>query len=223
MTRPELLETLAARIIRLERGHPVRVAIDGVDAAGKTTLADELAWALAGPGRQIIRASIDGFHNPAAVRRQRGPMSPEGYFYDSFNLAALRDALLTPLGPDGSLLFRRAIFDFRTDQTVDAPLQRAAANSILILDGVFLLRDELRDEFDFSIFVRADFDVTVGRAEIRDAELFGTVENVRQRYAERYVPGQRIYLETIQPERRATVVVDNNNPLRPSITVKSAL
>lgn len=41
MTREQLLSVLAHRISAVERTHPVRVAIDGVDAAGKTTLADE--------------------------------------------------------------------------------------------------------------------------------------------------------------------------------------
>jgi hypothetical protein len=39
MERHELLQDLAAKIITVKRPHPVRAAIDGVDAAGKTTLA----------------------------------------------------------------------------------------------------------------------------------------------------------------------------------------
>ena len=182
MNRQTLIEDLARRIAAVTRPHPVRVAIDGVDAAGKTTLADEVAPILTHLGRPVIRASIDGFHNPAGFRRRRGSTSPEGYFLDSFNQPALVEILLDPLGPRGSLGFRRAVFDFRTDQPVDAPLERAEPNAILLLDGVFLLRAELRSHFDFSVFVRADFAVTVARAERRDVHLFGSVEEVRRRY-----------------------------------------
>jgi len=49
----------------------VRTAIDGPDAAGKTTLADELAVALRERGRDVIRASIDGFHRPRRERYRR--------------------------------------------------------------------------------------------------------------------------------------------------------
>src|SRR5437763_3560056 len=84
----ELVETIAA----VCRPHPVRVAIDGPDAAGKTTLADELAAGLRGRGREAIRASIDGFHRPRAARYRRGPDSPEGYYEDSFDYAAPRGA-----------------------------------------------------------------------------------------------------------------------------------
>jgi uridine kinase len=215
--RQLLIDHLATRIAAIALPHPVRVAIDGVDAAGKTSLADELAPVLEGFGRQVIRASIDGFHNPAAVRRQRGSLSPEGYFHDSFNYAELIEALLDPLGPAGSLAFRWAVFDFRTDQPVHAPTERADPDAILVFDGVFLLRPEIQAHFDFSVFVRVDFAVSVARAERRDVELFGSVEDVRRRYEQRYVPGQRLYLASARPEQGATVVVNNNDPDRPVI------
>jgi uridine kinase len=213
----DLISDLAARVAAIARPHPVRVATDGVDAAGKTTFADELAPVVEALGRPVIRASVDGFHNPAAIRYRQGRVSPEGYFHDSFNYPALIEALLEPLGPRGSLTFRRAVFDFRTDAAIDAPLERAQPNSILLLDGVFLLRPELRSYFDFSIFLRADFSVTIARAEERDLELLGSVEEVRRRYPGRYVPGQRLYLESGEPERWASVVIDNNDPQRPKI------
>ncbi len=215
--RQEIVAAIAQRIVGVRVPHPVRVAIDGVDAAGKTTLADELAEAVRHLGRPVIRASIDGFHNARAIRRRRGSLSPEGYFEDSFNYRALVEALLLPLGAAGSGSFRRAVFDFRTDQPVTAPLEVASVDSVLLFDGVFLLRDELRAHFDFSVFVRAAFEVTIERAEQRDVQLFGSIEEVRRRYRQRYVPGQELYLRTAQPERWASVIVDNNDPARPNI------
>lgn len=217
MDRQNFVRQLALRIAAIDLQHPVRVAIDGVDAAGKTTLADELAPAVAGLGRPVIRASIDGFHNPQATRRRRGSTSPEGYFHDSFNYPALVEGLLEPLGPRGSRRFRRAVFDFRSDRVVDAPVETAGLNSVLIFDGVFLLRPELRENFDFSVFLKADFSVTVDRAALRDIELFGSAEEVRHRYVHRYVPGQQLYLASARPDRAASLVVNNNDPLRPKI------
>jgi len=216
-TRQDVLADVAARIVAVRRPHPLRVSIDGVDAAGKTMLADELVSVITQLGRPAIRASIDGFHNPQATRRRRGSVSPEGYFHDSFNHAALIEALLQPLGPGGSGLFRRAVFDFRTDQPVAATVEKASRDAVLLFDGVFLLRHELRAYFDFSVFVRADFAVTMRRAEQRDVQLFGNVEEVRRRYRERYVPGQQLYLSAAQPERWASVIVDNNDPAMPRI------
>jgi uridine kinase len=217
MTRPDLVAELASRIGRVRCPHPVRVAIDGVDAASKTTLADGLVRPLERAGRVVIRASIDGFHHSAAVRYQRGRSSAEGDFRDSFNHAQLVDTLLAPPGPGGGRRYRHAVFDFRLDQAVEAPVEEASPDAVLLFDGVFLLRPELRPCWDFSIFVRADFEVTVARAEARDHHLFGSDEQVRQRYAERFVPGQRLYLAEAQPEPHASVVVDNNDAAHPRL------
>jgi uridine kinase len=64
--RGDFLRDLAQRIDSLDPSHPVRVAIDGPDAAGKTTFADELVEPLEARGRPVIRASIDGWHRPRA-------------------------------------------------------------------------------------------------------------------------------------------------------------
>jgi uridine kinase len=217
MTREDLVAEAAHRICQVRRSHPVRVAIDGVDAAGKTTLANELVGPLERLGRTVIRASIDGFHNPATVRYRRGDTSPEGYFRYSFNRSGLVEALLEPLGPCGTRRYRRAIFDFRVDSPVDAPVEDAPPNAVLLFDGVFLLSHDLVPYWDYSIFVRVDFEIAVARAEVRDRDLFGGASSVRQRYEERYLPGQRLYLSEAQPGRVACIVVDNNEVLRPAL------
>src|SRR5213082_3087644 len=163
----ELVETIAA----VCRPHPVRVAIDGPDAAGKTTLADELAAGLRGRGREAIRASIDGFHRPRAARYRRGPDSPEGYYEDSFDYAALREALLDPLGPHGSRRYRRAVFDYRTDGSVHVEPEVAAVDAVLLFDGVFLLRPELAEAWDLRIFVVVRPEESLRRALDRDRDL----------------------------------------------------
>ena len=216
MKRPELLELLGGLLLEREPPHPLRVAIDGPDGAGKTTLADELAELLAGK-RPVIRAGIDGFHNPRELRYRRGPDSPEGYFLDSFDYEALRALLLDPLGPGGSRRYRRALFDYRADEKVAAPEEEASDDSILLFDGVFLLRPELRVFWDFSIFVRAGFDETLRRAEERDRELMGGAQAVRERYRKRYIPGQELYFRRCAPQDVADVVIDNTDVSQPRL------
>ena len=222
MKRSRLVDYLAGRIVRIEQPHPVRVAIDGPDAAGKTTLAQELVEPLRARGRQAIRASIDGFHNPAPVRHRRGRTSPEGYYYDSFNYVALIESLLAPLGPGGSRRYVSEVFDYHTDSEVRIQTREAEVNAVLIFDGVFLLRPELVGYWDFTVFVDAAFEVTLARAERRDAALFGCVEEVRRRYKQRYIPGQKLYFAESQPRERAGVVVDNNDPQHPSVSDRCA-
>jgi len=218
MERSQLVNYLAGRIIRIGQPHPVRVAIDGPDAAGKTTLAQELVAPLQARGWQTIRASIDGFHNPALIRHRRGHASPEGYYYDSFNHVALVESLLAPLGPGGSRRYVSKVLDYHADSEVQIQTREAEVNAVLLFDGVFLLRPELVGHWDFTVFVDAAFEITLARAERRDAALFGGVEEVRRYYKRRYIPGQKLYFSESRPKERAEVVVDNNDPLNPSVS-----
>ena len=217
MNRSTCVEELASAIAAVCVSHPTRVAIDGVDGVGKTRLADELVAPLAAMGREVIRASVDGFHQPRATRYQRGRDSAEGYFLDSFDYSAVTRELLNPLGPGGSRRCRTAVFDHRTDRSVDVGHQTAAENAILLMDGVFLQRPELAGSWDFRIWVEAPFGVTVPRAVIRDAQ--GPLEPgaVRALYERRYVPGQIMYLTQCGPRESAHVVVNNADLEHPEL------
>lgn len=216
--KDEVLGAVAGAIVAIRCGHPVRVAIDGVDAAGKSMFADELAATLrAGCDRTIVRASIDGFHNPRSVRLARGPDAPDGYYYDSFDLDALIRGLLLPLGAGGERRIRTRVFNFETDTVIASADQLVAVDSILVFDGVFLLRPELRPFWEFSIFLDVPFEVTVARAVERDGYLFGNAEQIRRRYARRYVPGQKLYLQESRPQSYASVVIDNSDFERPML------
>lgn len=220
MPRIKIINQLADLIAAVDRPHPVRVGIDGPGASGKTTLADELVEPLQQRGRPVIRASIDGFHHPPAVRYQRGKDDVAGYYHDSFDHTGMRRVLLEPLGPGGDRNYRVAQYDFRTESPVDAPMQIAKTNAVLIFEGVFVLRPELREHFDYRVYVDVDFDETTRRAMRRDADHFGSPNAVQDRYVTRYVPGQRMHLDHAQPHRHAHAVIDNNDPQRPQIRFK---
>jgi uridine kinase len=213
-----MLDQLSSRLLALHLDHPTRVAVDGVDAAGKTTLADELAALRMQHGRPVIRASIDGFHRPRVERYRQGANSPEGYFADSFDYAAVSSVLLEPLGPHGARRFRRVVFDYRTDAPSMTAEEEASADTILLFDGVFLLRPEINDRWDYRIFVDAPFTVTIERAVLRDTKLFGSAEATRARYHERYITGQQFYLASADPLRHAQAIVHNADPERPTLT-----
>src|SRR5690606_11124986 len=105
----------------------------------------------------VIRASIDGFRNPRAVRYGRGRTSPEGFYRDSFNLDLFRATLLEPLAPGGTRHYRTAAFDHRTDSAVDMPEQVANQNAVLLVDGTFLQQPALADVWVLTIFLDLPF------------------------------------------------------------------
>ena len=167
-TRDELLGRLAEAVGSVTVAHPTRVAIDGPPAAGKTTLADELAVVLRAQGRDVIRATIDDFLFPRAQRYRRGEYSAEGCYFDTHDYDALNRVLLDPLGPGGDRRFQHAVYDRTTDTALSPPVTTAPADAVLVFDGVFLLRPELIDRWDLRIFVSTAFEKTVDRALIRE-------------------------------------------------------
>jgi uridine kinase len=216
--RRELLRTVAGRVLELPRDRVTRVGIDGVDGAGKTTFADELALTLEGLGRRAIRASIDGFHSPRVVRYRLGRRSLEGYFLDSYDYPSLRGELLDPLGPGGSGRYRTAVFDHLSDSPVSASERRARPEDVLVFDGIFLHRSELRGAWDLSVFLDVAFDVSIPRCAWRDPG-FGPSDPEAEDNR-RYVEGQRLYLRWCEPRRHATIVVDNNDLAAPYLAAR---
>ncbi len=215
--RRELIGWLAKVVRSIRRNHPLRVGIDGVDASGKTRLADELANELKKQNRQVIRASVDGFHNSKELRYQKGRDSAEGYYVDSFDNNAIIGNLLAPLGSNGNLKYKAAIFDFRTDSKINSKEETAEKTAILVMDGVFLFRPELINYWDLKIFLNVDFDVAVQRAAKRDGYYLGTEQKVHDKHKVRYIPGQKIYFKDAKPREKADVVIDNNDFLKPRI------
>jgi uridine kinase len=95
-----------------------RIGIDGVDGAGKTRLAEELAQELTARRRPAVRITLDQFEQPAAERYVRGDPSPEGYYLDAFDLERFHAHVSSIVGP---------------------------SDLVLLADGVVLQRPELED------------------------------------------------------------------------------
>jgi uridine kinase len=155
-------------------------------------------------------------------RYRQGRDSPAGYYEDTFDNAALRISLLDPLGPDGNREYRTAVFDFRADKPLVEPLARASERSILLVDGVFLLRPRLQEAWDFTIFVSVSFEETLRRATTRDLELFGTADEVERRYRIRYIPGQKLYFARARPDGTADAIVLNEDVAAPVLFVRES-
>jgi uridine kinase len=209
----ELVKRIIEDILKTQHSHPLLVAIDGRDAAGKTILAKELADSLRVKGFFVIEASIDGFHNPREVRYIRGRESPEGYYRDSFNFKELRKQLLDPL-KTGDLRYKSQAFDYMLDESVKSPQMKALPDSILVFDGIFTHSPELRAYWDYSIYLEISEEESLNRGINRDP---GNVNEIRHMYNIRYLPGQRIYHLESDPKSYASIVVDNNDPNNPKI------
>lgn len=115
--------------------------------------------------------------------------------------------MLDPLSPGGTGRFRRAVFDAEADAAVESREERASLGSILLFDGIFLHRPELRAFWDFSVFLRVEW---VRNHHLRKRPDQGPVRPDEPRNY-RYFEGQNTYFRECQPWDRADVVIDNDD------------
>ncbi|MBO0899178.1 uridine kinase [Cellulomonas sp. zg-ZUI222] len=196
------LDLVVARMLdALPRGRRALVAVDGIGAAGKTTLTARLAARV--PDRPVVVLHADDFFHPSAVRHARGRMSPEGFWLDAYDYRALIDLALAPLGPGGDGRYVTASFDRERDRTAPAPTLRAPDDALVLVEGTFLHRDELWHRWDWSMYLHVPFEVGAHRMVARD----GVDPDATRGPLARYAGAQQLYLAAAEPWRRASLVV----------------
>lgn len=216
--RAQLLTAVAGLIAALTEAGPGdrywRVGVDGVDGSGKTTFAAELAAVLTNLERDVVQVSADGFHQVRRIRHRLGRESAEGFWLDSYDYPALFSNVLDPFRPGGDGRYRSAVHDVDTDQVLELPWLQAPARAVLIVDGLFLHRDELAGAWDFSVYLDVPFATSVARMAERD----GNHRDPAHPSLNRYVNGQRRYFAVCSPWQRADIVLNNTDLAHPFVT-----
>ena len=215
--RERVLRQIAEKILAIPVSRPLRVGVDGGSASGKTVFADQLGKVLEGMGRDVIRAGLDGFHNPSEIRYRKGNMSMEGYVQDSFDYPAVWQCILNPLGPGGDRQYQMEVFDHHSEEGREPEVKTAPEGAILIFEGVMLFREELVEGFDYRIKVDTSPEVKLERAKKRDLAKFGSLEQLLEKYTKRFLPGQQWYRDQYRPKEIADVVVGNDDPGSPQV------
>lgn len=217
-SRQAVISALANAIAALNLDHPSRVAVDGRSAAGKTTLADELAEELRTRAYGVLRASIDSFHYPGhKYRSQRGEWTPRSYYDKGFDYNSFSERVLQPLGPDGSRRCRTALWDSYNDKEIAEKWYQVGDKDIAIIDGVFLLHPELCVYWDYVIWLDIDTETMVDRALQRDVAWVGSSHAVEDRYRRFWAPTHELYEQLTLAPLRAHAFIDNRVILQPRL------
>ncbi|MCS5733961.1 nucleoside/nucleotide kinase family protein [Herbiconiux daphne] len=147
----EFADALVGEIRHKYKLGRVIVGIDGVE--GTAPFADELGRAFTRAGSTVVRASLDDFQRPRAARELRGEHSPEGYYFDRYDLSTLKRVLIEPFRMAGSTGFQTASFDAARDVDRESKWLTAPADAVLVLDGPFLQRPGLRGQLTFTAYL----------------------------------------------------------------------
>ncbi|MFJ6654004.1 uridine kinase [Microbacterium sp. NPDC091313] len=206
-----LQRALRDEVRQNHRAGRVILAVDGIEGAGQTAFADGLGEVFAEEGAAVFRASIAGFHRPRAERLARGADSAEGYYRDTYDLATFRRALIDPFRTPGGAAFQLAAFDVARDEPLEVQWSTAPRDAVLIVDGVFLHRPEIRGIWHWSVWLDAPWSVAFARTALRD----GTDADPDAAANARVRAGQERYLAEAAPRRAASAIVDNADLAEP--------
>jgi len=191
------------------------VGITGVDVSGKTRFTESFAMFLTSNGRNVQVISLDDFHNPQQVRYS-GENQPENYYNKSFDINTIVERLLIPIKQRSRYSVKLTLLDLHTNRyEVDREFS-FGENTIVLFEGVFLLRKELSPYIDYKIFIDVPFEESKNRAKNRDVPIYGDV--ILRKYDEKYFPAQGKYLYEYPPSEIADMIIDNTNWEYPRVT-----
>jgi len=191
---------------------PCVIGINGVDTSGKTVFSDNLCNYLRrrGVSAQVLHG--DDFHNPLALRRTDDSPddSPEGYLKYAFDIPKL-EGLIREL--KAGKITTIGLLDLDSDTYSEKVFK---PTDVVIVEKVLLYREPLKELFDYRIFIDITFEEVLIRARERDVPKYG--ENYMQRYKQRYIPAQKLYIDRYDPKAYSHLVIDNNDVQRPVVS-----
>jgi uridine kinase len=126
---------------------PVTVGIDGQGGAGKSTLARELAQNLT-LSVEIVHG--DDFYSDTSAH-EKSLLTPEEGYENYFDWRRLQSEVIRSTH-DGTRTLRYQRYDWNVagmGEWTESPMP-----DVVIIEGVFALRPELRNDFNITVFVR---------------------------------------------------------------------
>lgn len=219
MSKIDLLEYLENEILEINKKRVI-IAIDGIDASGKSSLAKEITLKLQNKLYNVQLVHIDDFHLPKKIRYLKGKDSPEGFYFDSYDYQTIISKLIIPFKNKEEFILIKS-FDLENDKE-NIVKTKIEENTILIVEGIFLQRKELYKYWDLKIFLDVEFDIAEKRNLLRDLKSNPNAnkENIIDRFNKRYKSGQKLYFEYETPKYKADIVIDNNDYNNPEIIKK---
>ena len=200
---------LAERILAARPARPAwarLVAVSGIDASGKGTLACALATALEARGRSVATVALDDWHEPPEVRFGEPP--GEHFYRHAFDFERLFSHVIEPLQAHRALRLETIRPHAHGGRPVALAYDFFDVDVVLV-EGVFLLRRDLVRRFDLRIWVDCGFDTALARALARNQEGLPAAR-LRADYARIYFPAQRVHEALDRPRAAADVVVAND-------------
>lgn len=185
------LGDLVAAIRSMHRGEKtILVGIDGAGGSGKSSLAQSLR----GAGGADIVVEMDDFYLPASARAEQGGIG------GNFDWTRLQSQVLQPLRAGVAGNYQR--YDWDNDAL--AEWHEVRTGGVVVVEGIYSLRRELKEAYDLRLFVECPRDLRLRRGLDRDGE------EARQQWELEWMPAEAHYFEDHRPDLVADLVIDGS-------------
>ncbi|MDL5377504.1 kinase [Exiguobacterium mexicanum] len=189
--------------VRREPDRPFLVAIDGLSGAGKTTMVEQLR----GIATNEVVLHIDDFIVERHRRYATGQSEAMEYYALQWDVELLVETLFKPLR-EGQANLTLPYYE-RDQDAVNMRTIEIAPNTLVLIEGILLLRDEWRPYFDYIVYLDCPREVRHERVLNRDTYI-GDFSERLAKYERRYWPGEAHYIKTINPQAQADRIVPSS-------------
>ena len=164
---------------------PYIIGINGIDCAGKTTLAKDLSGELKQSGINNEIFHIDDFNNEKVEKETYRAFASDNWNENDFDR------------------YYESIIDFqKAREAVEAATVK---NEIAIVEGIFIFRSQLNHIFNYRIYLEVDAAIALTRFEQR-RRLQGDVRPV-EIFEDIWVRAHNKYVSEVNPQKISDLVI----------------
>ncbi|MBN3526416.1 AAA family ATPase [Paenibacillus apiarius] len=172
------------------------IGIDGCGGAGKSTLASKLKNEFDSINIVSI-VHMDDFYLPSKQRKEE--IKDQNLIGRDFDWRRLLEQVLKPIYNGVEAYYQR--YDWNQDKLIEWD---KVPSGLVIIEGVYCLRSELYDYFDYTIWIETDYGTRLARGIERDGE------NMRDTWEEIWMPAEQQYVEVEKPYKKANLIIDGS-------------
>lgn len=200
-----VIKKIAEEIKKIHKAdQTIFIGIDGLGGAGKSTISEKIVNYL-NNNYNVTLLHIDDFINPKSVRYNDNYPQWQCYYNLQWRYDYLKNEVVNPIKNDEDFEGEIELYDKDNDtyfrEKIAVPL-----GSIVIIEGVFLQRQELESVFDYMIYIDIPEEIRLQRVLERDGYI-GDKSQIKAKYDNRYFPAERHYVKNCDPFDRADFVI----------------
>ncbi|MBT2660047.1 kinase [Bacillus sp. ISL-45] len=173
------------------------LGIDGLSRAGKTTFVKRIASLLKEKEIESTVIHLDDHIVGRSKRYNTGQEEWQEYYNLQWDVESLVKSLFENLIHSDEI--ELPYYDNETDQQVNRTLN-LALKKVIIVEGIFLQREEWRAFIDYIVFIDCPRDVRFAR------ESSQTQLNI-EKFRNRYWKAEDYYMEKLRPAEKADLVI----------------